>query len=102
MKKKILVITLGVAFLFAASFVTQTESANAQEPLQVNHATGLPLPPQGERKIIPTVCVLVATGEVVGRANDCGPGYSNCVDVVCPGQIDVYGPFDGIGIADAG
>ena len=101
MKKKILALALSVAFLFAASFVMNTDAADAQEPLQVNHATGIPLPPQGERKIIPTVCVLVSTGEVVGRANDCGPGSANCVDVVCPGQIDVYGA-DGIGIASAG
>lgn len=37
----------------------------------------------GTKKVELTNCVDTRTGEVVGHANDCGSGSSNCVDTTC-------------------
>jgi hypothetical protein len=37
----------------------------------------------GSKKVVLTNCVDTRTGEVVGHANDCDSGSSNCVDTTC-------------------
>ncbi|WKD85058.1 hypothetical protein KCTC32516_00396 [Polaribacter huanghezhanensis] len=70
MRKKIFGALLGATFMLVGllSFNPTTAEANVNEDFGV---------------VVDTKCVIKATGQVVGYANDCGPGEGACIDRFC-------------------
>jgi hypothetical protein len=68
------------AFMLAGSFsVSNAQVAPSDDVEGVDPGDG----GGGSLKVVLTNCVVVRTGEVVGHANDCSSGSSNCIDTTC-------------------
>jgi hypothetical protein len=65
--KSMLLSSVVISLIAALNFLT-IENSEATEP-------GM--------DFVPTQCVIVQTGEVLGPSNDCAPGTSDCLDNNC-------------------